>query len=382
MSKDKNARVKLVLLGDVGVGKSSIIKRYIENQFKEDSSSTWNANFFEKEVKINGQKIILELWDTAGQEQFRSITQIFVKNSKIIILVYNITSKESFNSLNYWYDFIIKELGPNVILGLAGNKNDLIFDENYEEEVKPEEGKQYAAKIGASFALMSAKLSSNEIIGLFHELLIKYLDLNDNTSYVVGGSIKLDEKTFTREVTNRNDCCSGKHVKGIKLKAVFLGNNKVGKTAIIKAIKGKESFSNLSHTKKEYKESIFYKKNGQLISVLLDEINNEELIQHNLDSKDVEFKIYFLVFDIHRKDTLFSLDKYITKIGDKNKIYLLGYHNDSTESTNDEFNYENECENFAKKYKCEYEYITIDDIYKIKAIIIENIEKYFISNNA
>ena len=379
MSKEKKMRVKCVLLGDVGVGKTSIIQRYIENKFIPSKPSTVTSNFFEKDIKINGQDITLEIWDTAGQEQFRSVTQIFVKNSKIIILVYNVTNKESFDSLSYWYNFIIKELGPNIILGLLGNKNDLIFDENFNEEVNPEEGKTYASKIGSSFALISAKISAHEIKEFINELLIKYFDMRENISYA-SGSIKLDESTFTREVNNKNECCSGKKSnKSIKLKAIFLGYNKVGKSAIIKAIKGKDSYMNLSHTKKEYKENITYKKNGQFISVILDEINNEELIKQNLDNINEEVIIYFLVFDIYRKDTLFFLEKYITKIGSKNKIYLLGYNNDSTENKTSEFNHENESVTFAKKYKCEYEYITIEDIYKVKAIIIENIEKYLSS---
>ena len=376
MSKKEKMRVKCVLLGDIGVGKSSIIQRYVENKFEQNKASTLTANYFEKEVKINGQDITLEIWDTAGQEQFRSVTKIFVKNSRIIILVYNVTNKESFDSLDYWHNFIVKELGPNIILGLAGNKNDLIFDENFDEEVKPEEGKAYAGKIGANFSLISAKVSSNEIKEFMNELLIKYIDMRENISYA-SGSIKLDDSTFMREVSNNNECCSGKKSnKSFQLKAVFLGGNKVGKSAIIKAIKGNQSFLNLSHTKKEYKENIYYKKNGQMISVLLDEVNSEELIQQNLDNKNKEYIIYFLVFDIYRKDTFFFLDKYITKIGGKNKIYLLGYNNDSSENKTSEFNYENESEVFAKKYKCEYEYITIEDIYKVKAIIIENIEKY------
>ena len=161
MLNDYINHIKLILLGDAGVGKSAIIQRYYNDVFDENSGSTCSANFYEKEVIIRKKKIILELWDTAGQEEYKSMTQIFVKNAKIIILVYDITSFKTFQSLNYWHNFIIKELGPNVILGLAGNKTDLIFDDNYEEEVTPEQGKKYADKIGASFACISAKESAN-----------------------------------------------------------------------------------------------------------------------------------------------------------------------------------------------------------------------------
>ena len=124
MLEEKKILIKLILLGDAGVGKSSIIKRYYEEKFEENISSTSCSHYFEKEVIINSQNVILELWDTAGQEEYRSVTKIFIKNSRIIVLVYDITSNKNFESLNYWYDFITKELGPNVILGLVGNKTD------------------------------------------------------------------------------------------------------------------------------------------------------------------------------------------------------------------------------------------------------------------
>ena len=379
MLTENKKRVKLILLGDMGVGKSSIIQRYYNDyndEFDENIDSTINFNFIEKEVIIRGQNLTVELWDTAGQEQYRSMTQLFVKNSRIIILVYDVTSQKSFESLNYWYDFINKKLGSNIIIGLIGNKIDLIFEENYEEKISPEKAKEYANKIGAQFALVSARESSVDIKELINKLLIEYLNMKENNRYL-SDSIKIDERSFTKEINNKNECCIGKNKANINLKAFFLGCDRVGKTTIIKAIKGKESINKITHTKKEYKENIHYMKNGQSITVELKEINCDEFINHNLEKNNGEYKFYFLVFDIYRKNTLFELEKFMTKIGMENKIYLLGYNNDKSENKNDEFNYDDEIEKFAKKFGCEYEYITVDDIYKVKAIIIENIEKYF-----
>ncbi len=373
--EDKN-RIKLILLGDVGVGKSAIIQRFYDNTFEENILTTFNSSFLEKEVTIKGKKVVLEIWDTVGQEQYRSMTQLFVKNSKIIILVYNVTRMKTFESLNYWYDFINKELGSNIVLGLAGNKTDLIFEDNYEEEVSPEKGKEFAEKIGASFALVSAKESGNEIKVLFYELLTKYFDIKDNGRYF-SSTIKLDERSFTREVNGKNECCLGKNKKTIKLNAIFLGCEGVGKTSIIKAIKGKEDFINLPHTKKEYKENIHYIRNNQNITVELKEINGEENINQICGKYNEGYKIFFLIFDIYRKDTLYSLEEYIKKINiKKDKIYLFGYHYNSSEFNKSDFNYIDEVERFSKKFGCEYEYLTLDEIYKIKAIIIDNIEIY------
>ena len=373
--EEKN-RIKLILLGDVGVGKSAIIQRFYDNTFEENILTTFNSSFLEKEVTIKGKKVVLEIWDTVGQEQYRSMTQLFVKNSKIIILVYNVTRMKTFESLNYWYDFINKELGSNTVLGLAGNKTDLIFEDNYEEEVSPEKGKEFAEKIGASFALVSAKESGNEIKVLFYELLTKYFDIKDNGRYF-SSTIKLDERSFTREVNGKNECCLGKNKKTIKLNAIFLGCEGVGKTSIIKAIKGKEDFINLPHTKKEYKENIHYIRNNQNITVELKEINGEENINQICGKYNEGYKIFFLIFDIYRKDTLYSLEEYIKKINiKKDKIYLFGYHYNSSEFNKSDFNYIDEVERFSKKFGCEYEYLTLDEIYKIKAIIIDNIEIY------
>ena len=162
------------------------------------------------------------------------------------------------------YDFIIKEIGMNIILGLDGIKTDLIFDENYVEEVTSEKGKEFAKKIGATFTLVSAKESAKVINDLFNQLLNKYLESQEN-DIDSRGTIKIDEKIYNNEINNKKECCAGKNKKLINLRAIFLGSKGVGKTSIIKKLKGNENFYNLSHTKKEYEEKIYYKKNNKSI---------------------------------------------------------------------------------------------------------------------
>ena len=199
----------MVLLGDAGVGKTAIIRRYYEDKFNNILESTYNASFIEKVINVENKKIVLELWDTVGQEAYRSLTKIFTKNARIIILVYDVTSKETFNSLNYWYDYISKETDGNIILGVAGNKTDLILEEDHTEEVSQEEGKNFAEKINASFVLMSAKESDKEIKKLFNELLSKFLGVKNITidsSY----TIKINKKNNKDEPDNKGKCCSSK----------------------------------------------------------------------------------------------------------------------------------------------------------------------------
>jgi len=371
MSNKNLETIKVILLGDTGVGKSSIIKRYYEDVFDQNMGTTFGSNFIEKIVTFEGKKVKLEIWDTAGQEEYRSVTKIFVKNSKIIILVYSVVDKRTFDCLNYWYDFIQREIGPSVIMGLAGNKTDLIFEEEYKEEVTSLEGKEYAKKIGATFSLVSAKESNKEIITLFQQCLERYLDIKP-IDEEINGNIKLSETIA--HTNNKSECCGGKNKKNIKIKMVFLGSNGVGKTSIIKAIKGKGDINKLEHTKKTNKEEITYTKNGRRITVQLKDTNGDECQNEIFDKAIAECKVFFMVFDIYKQDTLYKLESWLDKINTKeNKVYLLGYTNDSIEDKNSELDCTKEVEKFTSKYNCEYYAITIEDIYKIKAIILENI---------
>ena len=98
--------IKIILLGESGVGKTSIINVFQIENFNENIVSTSCCNFVNKSIKIENKEYILEIWDTAGQEKFRSLNQLFIKDSNIIILVYDISNKNSFLDLSYWYDFI------------------------------------------------------------------------------------------------------------------------------------------------------------------------------------------------------------------------------------------------------------------------------------
>jgi len=348
----------------------------MEDSFEDNITSTLGSSFLEKTVNVKGKKVKIEVWDTAGQEEFRSVTKIFVKNSKIIILVYNVTDKNSFDGLNYWYDFIQKELGQNVILGLAGNKTDLIFEDGFDEEITSEEGKEFAKKINANFALVSAKESGKEINSLFTQCIESYLDSrknNEDTNY----NIKLTHDNGSFINNPKSECCIGNRKKNLKLNVVFLGCNGVGKTSIIKSIKGNYNINNLVHTKKISKEEIIYAQGGQRITVQLKDTNGDECQNETFVKAIDQCRIFFLVFNIYKIDTLYKLEDWLKKIDTKNnKVYLLGYTNENSEEKNNENDCSKEVEKLSSKYKCEYEYISIEDIYKVKAIIIDNITAF------
>ena len=384
MFLDNKITIKLIILGDSGVGKSSIIQRYYSDSFNENLQMTLKANFLEKEIIINNQKINLELWDTAGQEKYRSLTQIFVKNSKIIIFAYSVTSLKSFESLNFWYDFVQKEIRQNTILGLAGNKTDLIFENNYEEEVSEEKGKEFAEKIGASFALVSAKESSKEIISLINELILNYLDNRESNSIDLNTTIRLD---LNDEGLQKENCCFGNNKKLLSLKVIFLGYDGVGKTTIIKAVKGNKEnkeYKSIKHTKSSYTEKLYYKRNEQKILVELKDTNWKEFYNKNWEEEYLNYNLFFLVFEIKKKNTLKALEDLIKNLyKTKSKVYLLGYNNEMNkrfQSLEAEEDCREDIDFLIKNYGVEYEYINIEDIYKIKAIIIDNIRVNFFRN--
>ena len=167
---------KVVLLGDSGVGKTCIISRYISGTFDENSATTNGASYCSKNVNYEklGKNLLLDIWDTAGQEKYKALTKFFYKDAAVCILVYDITRKETFDNLkNFWYSQLKENSGSNVVLGVAGNKCDL-----YEsEEVKESEARLFAEEIGAIFELTSAQ-NNTGINELFFEVGNKYLDPN------------------------------------------------------------------------------------------------------------------------------------------------------------------------------------------------------------
>ena len=113
--KSKTINIKVVLLGETGVGKTSIIQRFIENKYDPYTTPTLGASFFIKNYEINKKVITYQIWDTAGQERYRGLGRQFYKNSKIGILVYDITSTKSFKELeNYWHKELIENSDEDI----------------------------------------------------------------------------------------------------------------------------------------------------------------------------------------------------------------------------------------------------------------------------
>ena len=176
--------VKVVLLGESGVGKTCIITQFTEHKFEQSVLSSLSAQFVSKTIEYLdfGRAIKFDIWDTVGQERFRAMAKIFYKDAKVIVFVYDITSQKSFDAIqNYWYNEIKNNCGDTPVIALVGNKLDLYDDQKVDNST----AKELAKKIGAIFQLTSAK-NNDGITSLFDNIGKKYLqptydyDANDN----------------------------------------------------------------------------------------------------------------------------------------------------------------------------------------------------------
>ena len=172
----KNIRnIKIALIGDSGVGKSSIALRFTNNEFDSSYISTGGAAYSNKIIKKFGETLQLDIWDTAGQERYRSLGKSFYKDAFIVLLVYDITRQESFDNLkNIWYVELERNGEEKPIIAIVGNKIDQYEKENTVDE---EEAKKYAGSVNAIFRVVSAKNGDN-INDLFNRCLDAYYNLN------------------------------------------------------------------------------------------------------------------------------------------------------------------------------------------------------------
>lgn len=157
MNPDYDYLFKILLIGNSGVGKSSLLLRFADDTFTDNFMPTIGVDFKIRTLEVDGRTIKLQIWDTAGQERFKTITSSYYKGAHGIIVVYDITDKESFKNIDNWMNEVEKHASDNVSRILVGNKCDL--DES--RQVTTDEGKELADQYNIRFMETSAKESAN-----------------------------------------------------------------------------------------------------------------------------------------------------------------------------------------------------------------------------
>ena len=178
-NKALDKKIKVILLGESGVGKTSIIFKYVKDHFTERTRPTIGSTYMQKDIIRDNITYKLNIWDTSGQERYHSITKLFIQKADIVILVYSIDDERSLKNIDYWYNEVTDMLGDKFVLSIVGNKYDLFDDEI--DDIPQEEGEKIAKEKNAIFKLISAKEDKKGIDTLFEQLLDEYLNKIDKS---------------------------------------------------------------------------------------------------------------------------------------------------------------------------------------------------------
>ncbi|GAB5371103.1 hypothetical protein AAMO2058_001550900 [Amorphochlora amoebiformis] len=194
---------KLVFLGDEGVGKTSIITRFMYDTFDQTYKVTVGIDFVSRFVTLKDQVVRLQLWDTAGQERFRALIPSYIRDSAVAIITYDVTSRTSFINTKRWIDDVRDERGDDVLIMLCGNKTDA----QQKREVSLEEGEAEAKKQGVMFIETSAKAGFN-VKALFHSIALRLSQMQkQNSKPPAAVNIKLDEMEEVKQ-DEKMACCN------------------------------------------------------------------------------------------------------------------------------------------------------------------------------
>ena len=172
MSSKFDYLLKYIIIGDSSVGKTNILSVYNNGKFNEKFQPSIGVEFIAKNIELEDSIFRLQIWDTAGQENFLSMTKVYYKNSCCAFIVYDITEKDTFSHVEFWLSELKKEAPESILCVLIGNKNDM----NDRREVSYEEGKNYAKKHNMMFYETSAKNKIN-IENIFRES-VEYINNN------------------------------------------------------------------------------------------------------------------------------------------------------------------------------------------------------------
>ena len=200
--------IKVILIGDSGVGKTNIMSKFLKNQFLENSKATVGVEFGSKLFIHENHKIKAQIWDTAGQEKYKAITGAYYKGSKGALVIYDITRKDTFANIEKWVNDLKTTGDPKITIIIIGNKNDLAD----KRQVTKEEGEEKAKSFGCAFLETSAFSGDN--IDKAFDIMVKEIyekfssDTGGDEQLSPGGKgedIKLDKEKATDK--KKKKCC-------------------------------------------------------------------------------------------------------------------------------------------------------------------------------
>ena len=200
--------MKIVLVGDSGVGKTNLVKRFIDGQVPENLTNTIAVDFFSKDLMIKNHSVKVQFWDTAGQEKYRAIANAYYKNAQGAIIVYEITNRETFENVSKWLQELNEFGEKGITVLLIGNKIDL--KEN--RQVSFEEGQKIADAKGALFFETSAKTNEeNSVTKAFDKLISDMLSKIDMEEKSQNSEIltlsQQENPKFGKNKSSKNNCC-------------------------------------------------------------------------------------------------------------------------------------------------------------------------------
>ena len=175
MSEDRKYIIKVCLLGEANVGKTSLLYRYIENKFRDNYKATLGVNLLKKEANIDGYGLItIQIWDLGGQESFKSLRKLYLEGANGALVIFDVTKRKTFEKLDDWVGDFKDARGEEPLL-LVGNKTDLIDN----MKVKENEAREFASKNGMECVMTSAKTGEN-VEAAFLNLIKVILDKVSN----------------------------------------------------------------------------------------------------------------------------------------------------------------------------------------------------------
>ena len=209
MANNYNYLLKYIIIGDPSVGKSNLLMKFANNKFTEDYEATIGVEFGVKNLQIDNKIYRIQIWDTAGQENFRSITRAYYKNCVCAMVVYDITKRTSFNNVQNWLQDVITQSPKTVLIILIGNKIDL----EDKREVIFDEGNEYAIKHGIMFMETSAKTGEGveeafrkSVQEIENKIKENYYDLNSETCGIKKGKTN-NISISSEKKKEKRGCC-------------------------------------------------------------------------------------------------------------------------------------------------------------------------------